>query len=70
MELSNGSLKMEIHDIFANDRHGVVLVTDHFTRKGEPIQLRLVHVWRFENGKPVAWYEYARDLYQFDAIWS
>jgi hypothetical protein len=27
-------------------------------------------VWRIENGKPVAWYEYVRDGYQFDAIWS
>ena len=70
MEMSGGTLKVEVHDILASDRHGVVLASDHLTRKGETVQLRTVHVWRFENGKPVAWYEYPRDLYQFDAIWS
>ena len=70
MELSGGTLKIEVHDIMASDRHGVVLASDLLTRNGQQIQLRTVHVWRFENGKPVAWYEYPRDLYQFDATFS
>lgn len=69
-ELSGGAFKFEAHDIMASDRHGVVLGSEYVTRKGEQVQIRTVHVWRFENGKPVAWYEYPRDLYQFDAIWS
>ena len=69
-ELTNGTLQIDVHDILASDRHGVVLASDLFTRKGEKVQLRTVHVWRFENGKPVAWYEYPRDLYQFDALFS
>lgn len=70
MELSGGTLKVEVHDILASDRHAVVLASDFLTRKGETIQIRTAHVWRFENGKPVAWYEYPRDLYQYDSIWS
>jgi hypothetical protein len=70
MELSNGTFKVETHDIMASDRHGVVLASDFVTRGGETVQIRTAHVWRFENGKPVAWYEYPRDLYQYDAIWS
>lgn len=70
MELSGGSLQVEVHDILASDRHAVVLVSDHLTRKGEKVQLRSAHVWRFEKGRPVAWYEYPRDMYQFDTIWS
>ncbi len=70
LELSGNTLQVELHDILASDRHAVVLASDHILRKGEKIQLRTAHVWRFENGKPVAWYEYPRDLYQFDAIWS
>ncbi len=69
-ELSGGSLKVEVHDILASDRHGVVLASDHVTKKGETIQMRTVHVWRIENGKPVAWYEYPRDMYQYDQVWS
>ena len=70
LEMSGGTLKIEIHDILASDRHAAVLVTDTLTRKGEKVQVRTVHVWRFENGKPVAWYEYPRDMYQYDAVWS
>lgn len=69
-EISGGSLQMEVHDILASDRHAVVLVSDHLTKKGEKIQIRSAHVWRFENGKPVAFYEYPRDMYQYDAVWS
>ena len=70
VELSGGTIKIEVHDILASDRHGVVLASDLLTRGGKQIQLRTAHIWRFENGKPVAWYEYPRDLYQYDEIWS
>ena len=69
-ELSQGTLKIEVHDILASDRHGVVLASDSFLRREEKVELRTVHVWRFEKGKPVAWYEYPRDLYRFDEVWS
>ncbi len=71
-ELSGGTLKVDAHDIMASDRHAIALVTETLTRAGKPIEFRTVHVWRFEGGggKPVAWYEYPRDLYQYDATWS
>ena len=69
-ELSNGSLQIEVHDILASDRHATVLASDRITRDGKTIELRTVHVWRFENGSPIAWYEYPRDLYQFDTVWT
>ena len=70
MELSGGTLKIEVHDILASDRHAVVLATDHLTRNGKDLEFRTVHVWRIESGVPIAWYEYPRDLYQYDAIWT
>lgn len=70
MELSGGNLKLEVHDTMATDRHGVALVSSTVTRQGKPEVVRAAHVWRFENGKPVAWYEYAKDLYQYDSAWS
>jgi uncharacterized protein len=69
-ELTGNTLKLEVHDILASDRHAVVLASHLFVRNGEKIQLRTVHVWRFENGKPVAWYEYPRDMYAYDAVFS
>jgi ketosteroid isomerase-like protein len=69
-ELSGGTFSVEVHDILASDLHAAVLATDRLTRAGKTIEFRTVHIWRFEGGKPVAWYEYPRDLYQFDAVWS
>ncbi len=70
MELSGNTLKLEVHDILASDRHAVVLASQTLIRDGNTVQMRTVHVWRFENGKPVAWYEYPRDLYAYDAIFA
>jgi ketosteroid isomerase-like protein len=70
MEISGGTLKLEVHDIMASDRHAVVLASDRLVRNGKEMEYRTAHVWRFENGKPVAWYEYPQDLYLYDAIWS
>ena len=70
MELSGGTFKLDVHDIMASDRHGIALGSDTVTRDGKTTELRTVHVWRFENGKPVAFYEYPRDIYQFDLLWS
>lgn len=69
-ELSGGSFKLEIHDVLASDLHATVMGTCKLVRDGKPVELRTVHVWRFENGKPLAGYEYPRDLYQYDAVWS
>ena len=70
LELTGHTLKLEVHDILASDRHAVALASHTLVRDGKTVQLRTVHVWRFENGKPVAWYEYPRDLYAYDALFS
>lgn len=69
-ELSGGTYKMDIHDVMASDQHGLVLSTVKVTTHGKPVELRTVHVWRMPNGKPVAGYEYPRDMYQLDAVWG
>ncbi len=69
-ELSNGTFSFEVHDVMASDLHGTVLATCKIMGKEKMLELRTVHVWRFQNGKPVAGYEYTRDLYQFDAAWT
>jgi ketosteroid isomerase-like protein len=69
-ELSNGTFKVEIHDVMTTDRHATVLMTCKLSRSGKSYELRSVHVWRTENGIPIAGYEYPRDLYQFDEAWG
>jgi ketosteroid isomerase-like protein len=69
-EFSGGTFKMEVHDVLASDLHATVLGTCKLVRDGKSVELRTVHVWRFENGKPLAGYEYPRDLYMFDLVWG
>lgn len=69
-ELSGGKYALEVHDVLASDRHAVALASVKFMRGDQTVEYRTAQVWRIENGKPVAWYEYLRDMYQFDAIWS
>jgi ketosteroid isomerase-like protein len=69
-KLSDGTFQTEIHDMLVSDRHGMVLATHRLTRNGQAHEYRSVQVWRFENGLPIAGYEYLRDHYQFDQIWK
>jgi len=69
-ELSGGTLKVEVHDVLASERHATVLLTYSLSRKEQSAQLRSVHVWRIENAKLIAGYEYPRDMYLYDSVWS
>lgn len=66
-DLTNGTYQLQIHDILVSDLHGTALGTEKFTMNGKAYEFRVAHVWRFENGKPLAGYLYERDLYAFDA---
>lgn len=69
-ELSLGTYKFEIHDILASDLHATVLGTVKATVNSKNYEIRTVHVWRLDQGQPIAGYEYPRDLYQFDLAWG
>ena len=69
-ELSGGTFQSEIHDMMVSDRHALVLATHRLTKGGAPVEYRSVQVWRFENGLPIAGYEYLRDHEQFQQIWG
>jgi len=69
-EFSAGTFQSEIHDMLVSDRHAMVLATHKLSRAGAPFEYRSVQVWRFENGSPIAGYEYLRDFEQFQQIWG
>jgi ketosteroid isomerase-like protein len=59
--------QFEIHDIMASDQHATVLLTARTKNaQGIATELRAVHVYRFQGSKPLAGYEYPRDLYLFE----
>lgn len=70
---SRESYSFEVHDILSSDLHSTVILTEKLvSAAGAPVEMRAVHVWRFNGGggKPLAGYLYPRDLYAFDDAWG
>ena len=70
MELTDGTSKLEVHDVLANDEHGVALVTGSATRKGKSFSGPDVHVMHIKNGKIVEFWDSPLDQYESDEIFS
>lgn len=70
MELSGGSFHLEIHDILANDTHGVVLVTAHGERDGQTLAAREANVWSLADGKATEFWAYAADQAAIDKFFA
>ena len=50
-ELTEGTIKVEVHDILANDEHAVALVTISASRKGKRFSGTSVDVFHVRDGK-------------------
>ena len=70
MELSDGTSAIEVHDILANDEHGVALVTGTGTRNGKSFSGQDVHTFHFRDGKVVEFWDSPLDQYEADEFWS
>jgi ketosteroid isomerase-like protein len=51
MEMLDGPPVFDLHDVLANDTHGVILGTQRVTRGGKTFEDRNVVVFHFEDGK-------------------
>jgi ketosteroid isomerase-like protein len=70
MELSNGTSSIEVHDILANDEHGVAIVTGSATRGDKSFSGQDVHVFHLRDGKVVEFWDSPVDQYAADEFWS
>ncbi|MEY2514800.1 MAG: uncharacterized protein QOJ89_2158 [bacterium] len=70
-ERSNGTFRLEIHEILAGTGDTVAaLVTEKAERGGAVLADAAVHVWRFEDGRAVAFQAFTGDEHAQDAFWS
>ena len=69
-ELSDGTSKVEVHDLLANDEHGVALVTTSATRGGQSHDGRATHVFHLRDGKVTEFWDAYTDQYAQDEFWS
>jgi uncharacterized protein len=64
-ELSGGSFRLDVHDILANDTHGVGLVTGLGRRGEQTLALRSVDIWHLADGKATEFWSFPEDPAQF-----
>jgi uncharacterized protein len=70
MELSGGTFRLEIHDILANDKHGVVLLTAHGERDGQTLAVRESNIWHLADGKATEFWVFAEDQPAVDRFFA
>ena len=70
-ELSGGTLRIELHDVVANDEHGVALFTLHAEREGRQLDDNEVLVSHATaDSKAAEIWTQAGDQYAVDEFWS
>jgi ketosteroid isomerase-like protein len=67
---TGGTFKIEVHDILANDEHGVALFRATGKRKGKTLDQNTVNVFHVRNGKVTEAWGHPEDLYAADEFWS
>ncbi len=70
MQETEGSFKNDIHDMLANDDHGVALVTATATRGDKSIEGRVAHIFHMRDGKMTEFWAFPEDQGQFDEFWT
>lgn len=68
--VEEAGFRTEVHDILANDSHGVALVTTHATRDGETISDRAVQVFHMSDGKLSEFWMFPEHARVIDQIWA
>ena len=63
MELSEGTLRVELDEIIASDTTVFVLCTVSATRSGHHAEFLEVHVWRIADGRAIEFREFQGDEY-------
>ena len=70
MELSGGTLRIDVHDIVATDATVFVLCSVSATRSGRYAEFLEVHLWRIVNGHPIEFREFQGNEYTENKFWS
>lgn len=70
MEITGGTFRLDIHDILANDTHGVVLLTARATRDGQEVSVREANIWHLADGKATEFWDFAEDDGDLDRLFG
>jgi uncharacterized protein len=69
-ELSGGTLRVEAHDVLANDEHVVGLIRVSAQREGRSLDDPSVQIFHIKDGKATEVWVYPSDQAVSDAFWA
>ena len=69
-ELSNGTMRVELHDISATDDHTFAIQTNRAERNGKTLNARVAAVFHVRDGKAAEVWFFTNSQYDSDAFWS
>ncbi len=69
-ELSGGTSAVDVHDLLADDEHGVAIVTESASRDGRSHKGRATHIFHIKDGKVTEMWDAQVDQYAADEFWS
>jgi ketosteroid isomerase-like protein len=70
MELTQATLRIDVHEIVATDTTVFVLCTVSATRSGQHAEFLEVHLWRIADGRAVEFREFQGDEYTENKFWA
>lgn len=70
MQETEGTFKVEVHDILANDEHAVALAVVSGKRQGKSLSDRYTHVAHVKGGRITESWIYGEHQDQVDAFWG
>ena len=70
MDLSQGTMRIDLRDIAATETSVFVLCIVSADRAGQHAEFLEVHLWRMVNGHPVEFREFQGDEYTENKFWS
>jgi uncharacterized protein len=68
MEVTEGSLHLDLHAVFADDEHGVALTVVTASRGGRSVTVDQAHVFHLRDGKVVEYWDASTNQYAFDEL--
>ena len=70
VELTGGTFKLDLHDVLANDDHGVALLTATAQRDGKELNDHSVQVFHLKDGKVTESWLHVGDEQKSDEFWG
>lgn len=70
MELSNGTFRETVLDVFTSDTGAIVLARHEFERNGRTYAYDTMHLYEIVQGRLASFREIPEDLRAFDAAWA